>query len=416
MPNSESPKLYDPLLILTGNRGSIMRLADSPHTLLLGAILIITAGLARNYDHLYLLKEWQWLYGLYIASVLSSLIIFFVGCRKHIRQQSKYPYLTFLSLYWITAPCAWLYAIPIESFTDIVTATKWNIAFLAIVSIWRVLLVARYLSVMSGEKFGHSFIRITWTAATIMCVASFFKGIELVGIMGGVELSDHEEILKSAANFTTVFCFFVATIGLITHLILRTNDEGTHLKPLPWKSIQTTTAPKQLYLITSVLVILSIVSVSLSSIQKQTKNNHTLTTLLRADEETKAIEFVSNLTREDFLEHHEVPPGRASYRFAFSRSNYSLLSHTNAETPEWIIQKWLEYAKSNRYLTFTEREVNKELDAYFSKEALNPQDYSPHHQRIRELLFNSFICRPETPEELAAEEEAQEKEDTNLFY
>ena len=207
MTNTEAPKLYDPLLILTGNRGSIMRLAGSSHTLLLGAILIITAGLARNYDHLYLLKEWQWLYGPYIASVLSSLIIFFFGCMKHIRQKAKHPYLTFLSLYWMTAPCAWIYAIPIESFTDIVTATKWNIAFLAIVSVWRVLLVARYLSVMSGERFIQSFVRITWTAATIMSITSFFKGIELVGIMGGVELSDHEEILKSAANFTTCLLY-----------------------------------------------------------------------------------------------------------------------------------------------------------------------------------------------------------------
>ncbi len=47
----------DLFLYLFGHRGAIGRIAGSRDSWAVGALLVITAGMARNYDHFYL--PWQ---------------------------------------------------------------------------------------------------------------------------------------------------------------------------------------------------------------------------------------------------------------------------------------------------------------------------------------------------------------------
>ena len=46
-------KIYDPFLFLIGNKAAITRIAGSYWSLLVGLILVISAGVARNYCLLY---------------------------------------------------------------------------------------------------------------------------------------------------------------------------------------------------------------------------------------------------------------------------------------------------------------------------------------------------------------------------
>jgi hypothetical protein len=192
-------RVLDPLLFLAGHRGAIERIAATRHAWIVGAILVLSAGIARNYDHLDLLREPEWFIGPFAASLVSIIFIFLWICGP--LKLGKVGGLgkqlgTFLTLAWMTAPCAWLYGIPAESMTDIVTATKWNIAFLAVVSLWRVAIMTRSVAVLTGVKAIRVLPLILAPAALEMMVGSFFKSLSLIGVMGGVRLPPHTELCR----------------------------------------------------------------------------------------------------------------------------------------------------------------------------------------------------------------------------
>jgi hypothetical protein len=105
------------LLYLVGNRAASLTLAAHPHAWIVGLIFVLSAGFAREYDGEDLLHApWVLLYPLG-ASIISSFLLYLVlyGLRalKRLRGRSFFAaYRSFLNLFWLTAPLAWLYAIP----------------------------------------------------------------------------------------------------------------------------------------------------------------------------------------------------------------------------------------------------------------------------------------------------------------
>lgn len=334
MPKKQVIKPADPFLFLIGNKGAINRLAGTWWTLLIGALLVITAGIARNYDHLYLIDNWEWLYAPFIASLTTSVIIYIIGCGSFLKQpKAKTSYLSFLSLYWMTSPCAWIYGIPVESFTDILTATKWNVSFLAIVSIWRVLLMIRAINVLADEPIIKSTCRILLPAAAIMTVASFFKGIALVGIMGGVRLSPSDTFLKQATDITTQFSFYTTIVSFLTIPIINLKHPKSIPQPLPWKSIPT---PKIALAYSCILIVIWLGATI--PYQHQTKNNHIVKAYLDNNEYYKALNYMAKYERSDFLINHHFPPGRATgtHHIFLLHNDIILLQNIKPTHPEWI--------------------------------------------------------------------------------
>ena len=211
-------RFYDPLLFLAGHRGAIERIAATRRAWMIGAILVLSAGIARNYDHLDLLREPEWFIGPFLASAVSVVFIFLcIGGRLKLDAVGNYhrQWGTFLTLAWMTAPCAWLHGIPVESMTDIITATKWNIAFLAIVSLWRVALMTRAVAVLTGVTSCRALALILAPAAFEMMVGSISKSMSLVQIMGGVRLPPHTKLLQEASHFATEASFWVLVVAVI---------------------------------------------------------------------------------------------------------------------------------------------------------------------------------------------------------
>jgi len=334
--NTSNPqiKLSDPLLFLIGDKAAITRLAGSWFTLLIGALLVVTAGIARNYDHHYFLAEWQWLYGPFVASFSTSIIIFIVGLPFATFKKSFFKnYLCFLSLYWMTSPCAWLYALPIESFASILTATKWNIAFLAIVSLWRVFLIARCIQVLSNENYFSSLIRIILPASIVMCFASLLKGMDIIGIMGGVKLSPTESILATAAEFTTVTTFWTSIFSIIASLFLTQYRFRFIQAPLPWRQ---TVFNSKLLVYSALLIPLALLCTV--PIQQKAKRNHTLKALLDDSRITgharASIDYAAQFQRDDFLTSHHFPPAPKGYYIE------DLVIALNPDDPQWIYDEW----------------------------------------------------------------------------
>lgn len=335
MKDSEQLQLKDIFLFLIGREESIRRLSGSWSTIIVGAMLVVSAGVARNYDHHYFLREWEWLYGPFAASLVSSSFIFLVGYPKALfRKSGLKNYVSFLSLYWMTSPCAWLYAIPIESFTDIVTATKWNIAFLAIVSLWRVLLMARCLAVLTNEMAFSCLLRVLMPASFVMMVASFHKGTELIGIMGGIKLSPSETILRTSAEFTTEGAFWTMIASYVGVLCLQYHRYKAKFLDLPWQPTRRFSRNSYRYVGLGLLVVL----VASIPMQRKAARNYELKQMIEVARQwggwRPIIDYIAEFERSDFLMAHHFPPG--------PRDPVVLGLHHALEEgdPQWLWDEW----------------------------------------------------------------------------
>ncbi|MFK7850179.1 MAG: hypothetical protein AB8D78_04300 [Akkermansiaceae bacterium] len=233
----------DIFLYLLGNRNSIERVAATPKAWIVGAILVLTAGIARNYDHLDLVRQFEWFIGPFAASIFSALFIygwtcFFLRPGSLGKHRNQFP--IFVNLFWLTAPCAWVYGIPVESFTDIVTATKWNIGFLAVVSIWRIAVIVRAISILGNIVWYRVLPVILAPASIEMFFGSNFKRLSLIGIMGGVRLPPESQLLLKATEFTQVVSFWIFIGSLIACFLTKGRMDTPFSRrrvPIPYPTI-----------------------------------------------------------------------------------------------------------------------------------------------------------------------------------
>jgi hypothetical protein len=321
----------DLFLYLFGNRRSIERVAASPWAWLVGAVLVLSAGIARNYDHLDLLRQPSWFIGPFAASLVSSVFVFlwvFPGLKMYALKEKGGNFATFLKLIWLTAPCAWIYALPVESFTDLVTATKWNIAFLAIVSFWRVAIIVRAVCVLTHAPWPRVSLLVIAPAAFEMMFASFFKGLSLVGIMGGVRLPPHDELLREVTGFTTVASFWIFIVAVIALFFIK----GVASAPL---ARAVAGFPKS-SLVVAVLSLLVWVGIAIP-VQPRIRNRYQLEQLIDTGKIEEAIAFASSKKREDFPAIHYLAPDPTRYHY-----NYPLepLEKLPADAPEWLREEW----------------------------------------------------------------------------
>ena len=139
------------LRFLVGSREAILRIARSRQALWLGFVFVLSTGFAREYDGADLWHEpWHLVLPL-VASLGTSLVlwslVYMAAISRGLPELSFWAgYRVLLTFYWMTAPLAWLYAIPVERFMSPGDATAANLWFLAAVSVWRVLLITRALS------------------------------------------------------------------------------------------------------------------------------------------------------------------------------------------------------------------------------------------------------------------------------
>jgi hypothetical protein len=224
---------------LLGYREAILRGAGCRAALGLGLVFVLVAGLAREYDGEDLLAEpWHVLIPL-AASVVSSGVLYLLvrwvawvngahgrapadphpasghplpkgegsECRLSLRESTPFRgakgdnlasgYLDFLGLYWLTAPLALVYAIPVERLMPPAAAVAANLWLLGLVAVWRVLLMARVVSVLYGRGFGTGLLLVMFFADTVTVIALGMMELPIVGIMGGIRLSPAESVLRN---------------------------------------------------------------------------------------------------------------------------------------------------------------------------------------------------------------------------
>ena len=95
-------------------------------------------------------------------------------------------YLSFLALYWMTAPLAWLYGIPYERFLSPLDAINANLWTLALVSLWRVALMVRVAGVVYGIPIAAALSMVMLVADTTALIALAVVPLPVIHVMGGI--------------------------------------------------------------------------------------------------------------------------------------------------------------------------------------------------------------------------------------
>jgi hypothetical protein len=192
------------LRYLIGDRDAILHIAANRHALWLGLLFVLSAAFAREYDQEDLLREPWYLIIPLAASLASSFLLITVAygiaiCKGQPGRLFFRCYFSFLGLFWLTAPLAWLYAIPYERFLSPVGAMQANLATLGLVSIWRVALMIRVLVVLLDYSPWQAIFLVLLFADGLALTLLNFLPVPLIDIMGGLRLSPSQEVLRDVA-------------------------------------------------------------------------------------------------------------------------------------------------------------------------------------------------------------------------
>ncbi len=229
-------------LFLLGNGEAIRRLAATPRLWLVGLLLTLSAGLARDYDGEDLLAEpWHLLIApgaSFVAATVLWLLVQLSGTGRWAWSLSPAPerdeggpnatlepppnplpprprwwdsYCVFLGLFWLTAPLAWFYGIPYERFQSAGDAMGSNLWTLQLVALWRVVLMIRVLIVLYGIPLVTAGIIVLLFGDALMLLALKAAPVPIFAAMGGVRLGDAERALAGAvfiADILGTLAFF----------------------------------------------------------------------------------------------------------------------------------------------------------------------------------------------------------------
>jgi hypothetical protein len=150
--------LRDWCFFYLGDAEAIQRLAAGPWTLAVGALLVLSAGLARHHDRHDLGRQWWRLLVPFGISTLAAGGLFVVlALVARVEGADLVPLgPALLALFWLTAPFAWLYGLPFERLYEAEKAARLRRRTVTVVAVCRVGLTARCVSVLVGYGWAES--------------------------------------------------------------------------------------------------------------------------------------------------------------------------------------------------------------------------------------------------------------------
>jgi hypothetical protein len=324
-----------------GNAVAIRRVAESKSALWVGMILVLLTAIARSYDQTFILeKPLFWLFGPLLFSIGSATFVFcfiyLVFIRPHISKPKPgfaSEYLSFIGLFWMTAPIAWLYALPVERFLGTYQAAQANLTLLGIVALWRVLLLARVFSVVQQTAFWRTFLWVLIPASIEVILLYIFGGAFAKAIaagMGGMRNSPEEELLLDAMSFSANNAFWIVIIAIVLAVIFR--------KHQPLQSFPARTSGRfpafGLAVLASFWVAVAIYP------QIQVSRNYHVEQLMEAEKYKEALQFLSKHQEDDFASARQLPPKPFEYEL-FEKLPKIFETMDGTEEP-WVRKMYLE--------------------------------------------------------------------------
>lgn len=353
---------------LFGHVEAIKAVAASRASIWTGIILVFLTSIARNYDQTHINEDpIKWLFGALLFSLVSGSWLFLVSYCIFVRREmgdedKKSVWLhwpQFMGLFWMTAPVAWLYAIPVERFMESVPAAKANVVLLQIVSLWRVLLMARVLQVTCKAPFSRTLLWVLFPAAVEVLLVFLFGGYLAQSIMrgmGGLRNSPAEDVVLNAMGNAFGVSFWSAPVLLLIAFFWRTKEDA---QPLPMV-VKTPIPMGFLVVATTFWVALAIPN------QKQVWLNAQADVLLKEERFPELLAYLSAHERKDFAPSRSLPP-KMYERESFTAMPKLLAAMDGKEAP-WVRELIFEKMKELEISTIPRWVRN--LEATSEKEKL----------------------------------------------
>lgn len=359
---------------LFGNRQAILDMAGCRQSIWVGFLFVLSAALAREYDGADLWHEpWHLALPLAASLVTSFLLFLLVSVVARIRGCTVGPfaarYRSFLGLYWMTAPLAWWYAIPVERFLAPASATAANLWLLALVSLWRVGLMTRVIAVLFNARAWPSFFVVMFFADTVALVILRLTPLPIFQLMGGIRLSPSEQTIQATAflvGFIGIISWPVWLIGLIVISGRRrgewkpefANRPATMVRPSLWGLAGGSLA--------GWILVLPLT-------QPEQRLKWRVERDLRNGRLQGAVVVLVSHERSDFPPHWDPPP-RLGYGETHPRAKDVLKALAGAEIRPWVTALFSEkFANETRttvyediYGPFSEHLSDDELDEYLA--------------------------------------------------
>ena len=328
---------------LLGHRRSIVRALGCRSALGLGLVLVLTAALAREYDTVSLLHRPGDLLGPFAASlILATVLYVWYGSAAwtmsiKVRSPGRF-YLAFLSAYWLTAPLAWLYAVPVETFADEVTAIRCNLTFLSVVSIWRVVLFAKIASVLYRIRFLVSLVVLLIPCAAVAFVGIAMTVLRIVGLMGGVRLTLSEQILVNYEEFVAgvIFYGFIPTV-LVAAFAVTMNRRRHAANRWMQQPVGLTTG---VWMVPSLAA--AVLLIGLIRFQPPLYRAEVVDRQLRVGDVAGAIESMGRWDTSSVPVHWDPPPSEVRSPSSQPTTEELLVGLEAASPPPWVVRRLLD--------------------------------------------------------------------------
>ena len=330
------------LKYLVGSRAAILRIVNTPSAIWLGALLVVSAGLAREYDAKDLTREpWYLLVPLGASLVTSFLLftlVYLVARKRNANHRPFWPtYRPFLALYWLTAPLAWLYAIPFDRVLPAAEATGANLALLGIVSLWRVSVMTRVVMVYFGAGPIAAATLVMLFGDSVAMAVLYFTPLPIFNIMGGIPLSESEQLIQGAALWVGCLGLPSWPVWLIAVAVVAMGGK-TWQNPLMSENATERVAPT-LWLLPAA-VILGFASI-LPFTQAEQRLRHDVETAFAENRTQDAIDTMSRHEQADFPPHWDPPPWLA-YPDPRPPLIDTLEVVFDRDTPDWVQRTYLD--------------------------------------------------------------------------
>lgn len=417
------------LKYLGGRRQAILEIATCRQSLWLGLMFVFSAAFAREYDGADLWHE-PWHLALPLTASLATATLLFLlvlaVTRSHGPSLNRGldGYLSFLSLYWMTAPLAWLYGIPVERLLAPENATRINLCLLAVVALWRVVLMMRVIAVSFNVRRSSAFFTVMFFADTVLLVVLRLSPIPIFQIMGGIRLSPSEQIIQGTAflvGFVGVVSWLVWLIGML--IAARGGNPRENLVPEPLPAGQVSRSAWVLAA-GSIAVWIGILPLT----QPEQQLAWRLERALRAGRLEEAATLLAAHERADFPPHWDPPP-RLAYGQTFPPAQSVYQELRAAKAKPWALELYadkfangigkydaelftddLSDAAVEENLALLEQfpnatQILREHSAQLVRELMRKDRSATLRERIRRMLQEADVKLPDEPVSVPPDDE-----------
>lgn len=394
--------LYAPLVrpstlldVLLLRRAAILDAFHSRWSLAVGAILVLSAGLARNYDGEDLRAEPWWLAAPFGASLVTSFILWMLFA---LWARSWPNYLGFLGVYWLTAPLAWLYGIPYERFLTPEQAVEANAWTLLAVSLWRVVIIARTFQVLYGIHLVRTLIFTLAFGAVTMFIATLLTPRPVLDIMGGMRQLP-EDRAASGLAFVTGFFSLIASVVFGIAALVATPAKPTEPRTAAAPAAAPTPGKPTALLLIAALAVVAWIPPLLTN-QPLQRNRRTAERAFQRADYAGLLAELSRRQPSDYPPSWRLPGWHLA---AYFRADHlaDLLFHINASTPAWVRDGYLEMARDSvlRHAPYTDAKDWAKW-AIEEPQMFERDGYHPTQQLLRWLIDNDPTLTDEKREKL----------------